>query len=106
MDDRKTFSVEAYVQRMAGRMQTMLRAVGEAVKAAPDGSWINGSEMRVRDVFAQFRREAYETALQMRLDAEEASFSPGGRGERSAGVQQGTPGPQHADDERSGGPVA
>ena len=106
MDDTSTLSVDAYVQRMLGRMQAMLREVGEAVKAAPDGAWINASEMRVRDLFGEFRREAYETALQMRLDAEEASFSPGGRSERAAAPQQGSAEPQHADDQRAGGPVA
>jgi hypothetical protein len=106
MDDASTLSVDAYLQRMQGKMQLMLRAVGEAVRAAPDGAWINASEMRVRDVFGEFRREAYETALQMRLDARQAAFSPGGRSERAAAVQQGIGEPQHADDQRSGGPVA
>jgi hypothetical protein len=80
--------VEAFVQRMQQRMDQAVREVAEAVNNAPDGAWINGSEMKVRDVFADLRREAYETALQMRLDATQAAFSPGGQGERAAAVEQ------------------
>jgi len=79
---------EAFVQRMQQRMEQAVREVAEAVNHAPDGAWINGSEMKVRDVFADLRREAYETALQMRLDATQAAFSPGGQGKRKAAAEQ------------------
>ena len=81
---------DEFVRRMRASMEQTLRRVMEAVNQAPDGSWINASEMPVREVFAALRREAYETALQMRLDVAEGAFSPGGPGERaSAGGQRG-----------------
>jgi hypothetical protein len=79
---------EEFVRRMQAKLDQAMRQVMEAVNAAPDGSWINASEMSVRDVFAELRREAYETALQMRLDAAAGAFSPGGQGERPAAGEQ------------------
>ena len=78
---------QAFVQRMQERVEQAMREVAEAVNNAPDGSWINASEMKVRDVFADLRREAFETALQMRLDAAEAVFSPGGHGDGAAALE-------------------
>lgn len=75
---------EEFVRRMQPKMEQAMRQVMEAVNAAPDGAWINASEIPVRDVFGALRREAYETALQMRLDAAEGAFSPGGPGQRQA----------------------
>lgn len=81
--------VDAYVRQMREKMEDKLRRVGEAVNAAPDGAWINGSEIEVRDLFADLRQEAYEKALQMRMDAAQAAFSPGGSGDREAAGEQG-----------------
>ncbi len=52
------------------------RAVMEAVNHAPDGEWIAGSEEDVRDLSAEFRRRAFERAVQLRIDAAEAAFPP------------------------------
>ena len=79
---------EAFAQRMQASIDQAMREVAEAVNKAPDGAWINASEIKVRDVFADLRREAYETALQMRLDAAQAAFSPGGQGQRPAAAEQ------------------
>ena len=81
--------VDAYVREMREKMEEKLRRVGEAVNAAADGVWINGSEWEVRDLFAELRQEAYEKALQMRMDAAQAAFSPGGPGDRPAAGEQG-----------------
>ena len=78
MDSVPVMSVEAYVERMRGITEELLRGVATAVNEAPNGAWINGSEMAVRDLLGDFRRKAYETALQMRIDAAQAAFSPGG----------------------------
>jgi len=81
MDDHakpQPVTVDQYRQRMQQKMETLLEGVITAVNQAPDGAWINGSETQVRDLFAEFRRDAYETALQMRLGATQAAFSPGG----------------------------
>ncbi|NNM88463.1 MAG: hypothetical protein HKL95_08080, partial [Phycisphaerae bacterium] len=78
MDSVPVMKVEAYVERMRGITEELLRGVATAVNKAPNGAWINGSEMEVRDLLGDFRRKAYETALQMRIDAAQAAFSPGG----------------------------
>jgi len=78
MDSVPVIKVEAYVEQMRGITEELLRGVATAVNEAPNGAWINGSEMEVRDLLGEFRRKAYETALQMRIDAAQAAFSPGG----------------------------
>lgn len=88
MENAWKIDVESYVREMHQRMEDQLRKVAAAVNAAPDGSWINASEMEVRDLFAALRAEAYEKALQMRVDAAEGAFSPGGdRGRKGSGEQ-------------------
>ena len=71
-----SFSREAYVQAMRQRVDEVLGKVADAVNDAMPGKIINGSEEQVRDLFAKLRQEAFEQALQMRVDAAEAAFSP------------------------------
>ena len=89
MDSVPVVMAEAYVERMREITETMLRGVAVAVNKAPHGAWIKGSEMEVRDLLREYRRKAYETALQMRTDAAQAAFSPGGRNDGEAVAQQG-----------------
>ncbi len=98
-------SPEAFAARMREATSRMLQEVMEAVNRAPDGAWINGSEMQVRDLLGEYRRRVFETALQMKTDAAEGAFSPGGQ---VAADQQGDQSPQHADGQRAGesGPAA
>jgi hypothetical protein len=70
------FSREAYLQAMRQRVEEVLGKVAEAVNEAMPGQIINGSEEQVRDLFAKLRHEAFEQALQRRVDAAEAAFSP------------------------------
>jgi hypothetical protein len=88
MESASKLDVEAYVKAMQRQMEEKFRAVAEAVNRAPDGQWINASEMEVRDLFAQMRQEAYEKALQMRVNAAEAAFSPGGPQGQESGEQR------------------
>ena len=69
--DRATF-----VKDMRQKLEALLGQVADAVNNAPDGSIIAGSECEVRDLFAAFRQEAFERAMQMRVDAAEAAFPP------------------------------
>lgn len=87
--DKTQLDVEAYVRQMREQVEAQLRRVAQAVNAAPDGAWINASEMEVRDLFADLRQGAYEKALQMRMDAAQAAFSPGGPCDRQASGEQG-----------------
>ena len=54
----------------------MLGQVADAINEAPPGKIISGSEEQVRDVFADLRQQAFETGLQMRVNAAEAAFPP------------------------------
>ncbi len=87
MDSVPVVPAEAYVERMREVTETMLRGVTAAVNQAPNGARINGREMVVRDLLGEYRRKAYETALQMRTDAAQAAFSPGGRNDGAAVAQ-------------------
>jgi hypothetical protein len=83
-------SGDAFVEAMRQQTEQMLRQVMEAVNKAPDGAWINGSENQVRDLMGTYRQRVFEQALQMRTDATEGAFSPGGRGDgQTAGIQRG-----------------
>lgn len=79
MEGQIRFSEAAYVEAMRTEFERIMRKVAEAVNLAPAGHVINASEERVRDLLGEFRARAYETALQMRLDAAEAAFSPCGQ---------------------------
>jgi hypothetical protein len=72
-------SPEKFLEAMQPKLDEAMGRVADAVNEAPTGGVIAGSEEQVRDVFATLRQEAYELALQMRVDAAEASFSPSGQ---------------------------
>ncbi len=81
--------VSDFVEAMRLETEQMLSEVMAAVNQAPAGAWINASENAVRDRMAEYRRRTFEKALQMRADAAEGSFSPGGRGKRQGVEKQG-----------------
>jgi hypothetical protein len=70
---------EELVTAMEQEMRTYLQSVMRAVNDAPDGAWIAGSEEQVRDLSAEFRRQVFEKAMQLRIDAAEAAFPPSAR---------------------------
>lgn len=76
MSDAPKVSCEEYARRMQTEVEAYLASVIEAVNEAPDGAWIAGSEEQVRDLSAEFRRQVFEKAVQMRVDAAEAAFPP------------------------------
>lgn len=65
-----------FAESMKLEAEQLLQDVMEAVNQAPDGDWIAGSEEQVRDLMGEFRKRVYEKALQGRIDAAEAAFSP------------------------------
>jgi hypothetical protein len=67
---------EQFIARMQIEARQVLDQIAAAVNDAPDGKVISGSEMRVKDLMAEFRRKAFETAVQMRIDSTESSFFP------------------------------
>lgn len=81
---------EDYAGRMQSECRRIMQSVMEAVNDAPQGNVISGSEMRVRDLMAELRRLAFETAVQMRIDLTESSFSPSEGRQRAGQTEQGT----------------
>lgn len=63
-----------------------LQEVTAAVNQASEGAIINQSEEPVRQAMARLRQAVYQKAIQMKVDAAEAAFSPseprGRRGKR------------------------
>jgi hypothetical protein len=92
MDRLGKIDVDELQRRMRAAYEQTMSDVAQAVNDARDGHLINDSEERCRDVLGEFRRLAYQTAAQMRVEATEAdpSFSPGGRGEARHSVPNGT----------------
>jgi hypothetical protein len=89
MDPLPAVSADTLFESLRGRFEELCRGVAEAVNQAPTGHIINASEEKVRDLFADFRREAYQTALQLKIDAAEAAFSPSEGPRRPPSVEQG-----------------
>lgn len=73
MDGLVKLDREELVRRMRADFEKTLGEVADAVNAAPDGHLIDGCEEQVRDLLGEFRRRAMETAVQMRVEATEAS---------------------------------
>ncbi len=88
MDRLAKLDRDELIARMRAEFERTMSQVARAVNDAPDGRLIDGSEKQVRDVLGEFRRRAFETATQMRVEATEASpdFSPG---EGRAGASRG-----------------
>ena len=92
MDGSRKVFAPHFAESMKLEAEQLLKDVMEAVNQAPDGNWIEGSEEQVRGRFAKFRTQVFERALQARIDAAEAAFSPSaidtGRSRHAAGDQQ------------------
>jgi hypothetical protein len=106
MDRLLTMDKEQFVTRMQAEVRQLLEGVADAVNVAATGNVINGSEKQVRSLMAEFRRKAFETAVQMRIDSTESSFSPSEGCQRQQQETQGQAKPQHAERERADRPEA
>jgi hypothetical protein len=90
MDRLLILDKEQFISRMQAECRRVMDQVADAVNAAPTGNVISGSELQVGDLMAEFRRKTFETAVQMRIDSTESSFSPSqGRVGRGQGRQGG-----------------
>lgn len=76
MSAESKLSRDEFIAQMRATMEAMLGRVADAINDAPPGHIISGSEEQVRDLFADLRRQAFETGLQMRVDAAEAASPP------------------------------
>ena len=102
MDRLPELSAEELIARTRGPFEALMRQVAAAVNGAPAGRVIRDSEEQVRDLLGEFRRGVYETALQMRVDAAEAAFSPGAPPDGASPAEQGPGCARIADGQRRG----
>ena len=93
MSQNAKVSPQAFVESLRQQTEEFLQSVMKTVNDAPDGEWIDGSEEGVRDLAAEFRQRVFQAAVQGRVDAAEAAFSP------SAGNNS-RPGHETAGDDR------
>ena len=61
---------------LMAEFEDVFQQVVDAVDDAEDGHIIRQSEEPVRDAMDAFRKKVFESALQAKVDAAEASFSP------------------------------
>jgi hypothetical protein len=76
MDRPPQVSAEALMEQLRVQFERLCRGVAGAVNDAPPGQIINASEEKVRDLLAGFRQTTYQTAVQLRLQAQEAASPP------------------------------
>jgi hypothetical protein len=73
-------------------IEKCLQEVTAAVNNARDGAIIDESEGPVRDALARLRQAMYQKAIQMKVDAAEAAFSPSAPRRRRRSEKQGPSG--------------
>ena len=94
--ERKRVSAEELKRALAGDFDRLAEEIAEAMNAAGDGRIIADSEEAVRDAHAEFREQAYEKAIRLLQERQEA-FSPSAQ--RNA--EQGQAGDNAPDGERA-----
>ena len=76
MERLLTMDKDQFVREMMEEAKRVFGQVADAVNNAPTGNVINASEFQVRDSMEELRKNAFEKAVQMRIDSTESSFSP------------------------------
>ena len=73
---------DVLIHQMKERFEEEFSKALQALENAPDGHWIDASEMAFRDAALTVAREGLELALQAKVDADPtaqaAAFSPSG----------------------------
>jgi hypothetical protein len=77
MDQLPPLTPDTLLETLRGPFEDLCRQVADVVNQAPTGHVLNHSDEPVRDLLADFRQTVYQTAVQLRIDAAEAAFSPG-----------------------------
>ena len=92
---------EAFRETMRQAFERTMSQVADAVDGARCGRFIRDSEEKARDALEEFRRIAFETATQLKIDAAEAAFPPSeAPGDTTADAEQGPTAHQCAHGER------
>jgi hypothetical protein len=76
MSQSPKISAEKLGRLLLEKSPELAEKIVAAINAAPDGNWIGGSEELVREAGQKFIKAAYEAALQEKVTAAEAAFSP------------------------------
>ncbi len=78
MDDRRLPSIDAekLKELLKKEFEQCIADVTQAVNDGRAGSVIDDSEEPVREATARFRQQVFEKAIQMKVNAAEAAFSP------------------------------
>jgi hypothetical protein len=87
MDEGPRISATQLKALLYDKVDDIAERIVAAVNAAAPGRLIADSEEPVRQAMAELTRAAYEAALQQKVDAAEAAFSPSAR----RGKRQETP---------------
>ncbi len=109
MEELPWVSAEKLKAVLHGLVDEVAEEIMQTMNAARPGHLIDDTEERVRHVGREFIRAAFEAAVQQKIDAAEASFSPS-RDDRDrsrdsgprdeAAAQQGSPATAGADGQR------
>ena len=89
MEPLPPVTADALVAALREHFEHLCQEISDAVNRAPTGQVVSHSEEPVRDLLADFRLRAYQTALQLKIDAAEAAFSPDGPADAAAAGEQG-----------------
>ena len=85
MDELPKVAAESLLPVVREQIEDAVRKIMEAVNHTRPGELITGSEEPVRDIGHELVKAVYEAALQQRITAAEAAFSPSaGRADGSA----------------------
>lgn len=76
MNQTPKITAEQLVKFLLEKSPELAEKIITAINAAPDGNWIGGSEEQVRKAGHEFVRAVFEAALQQKVTAAEAAFSP------------------------------
>jgi hypothetical protein len=82
MDEVPPISAAQLKTLLHGKVDDIAERIVAAAFTAAPGRLIGDSEEPVRQAMAELTRAAYEAALQQRVDAAEAAFSPSARGRK------------------------
>lgn len=91
---------EQFIADMQAEVRRILGQVADAVNNAPDGNVISGSEGAVRDAMVELQRQAFQKAVQRRIDSTESSFSPSQGRHGQGQTEQGPVAAQHLEPQR------
>ena len=76
MNQSPKINAEALGMFLQQRVPELAAKIIEAINTAPDGDWIGGSEELVRDAGHEFTRQAFEIAIQQKINATESTVPP------------------------------